>query len=56
MLGFTIKKSILDPVVQFSRQIGELVVETKQAVSTGRELTDATAEKAQFKYFGIETF
>lgn len=28
-----------------SRQIGELVVETKQAVSTGRELTDATAEK-----------
>lgn len=45
MLGFTIKKSILDPVVQFSRQIGELVVETKQAVSTGRELTDATAEK-----------
>lgn len=28
-----------------SRQIGELVVETKQAVSTGRELTDATVEK-----------
>lgn len=28
-----------------SRQIGELVVETKQAVSTGRELTDATADK-----------
>ncbi len=28
-----------------SRQISELVIKTKQAVSTGRELTDATAEK-----------
>lgn len=28
-----------------SRHIGELVIETKQAVSNGRELTDATAER-----------